>query len=484
MPESQTVEEPTKNSKVLTVIFVILASLVVLVLAAFFGGAYYFSSHFLPNTTVNGSDVSLMSVDELKEQIDNRSKGFAISVKGDGLDTSIKGEDFNLVSDGTSYSQQAINLVPYWFWPMEFNREHSYQVDEGLSYDSDKLSEIVTGLVEPINAAGTPTTDATLIYDEQNKTYKIQPEALGTQIDPKLTTKVIDEAAAGLIDEVSLDNNQLYQPNVFSDDSRLTTSAERANDMMSQPISLTIDGKEVATIDPAILQQGIRIEDGGFTVTFNGGKLAEWAQNDLSKVLDTVGTPRNFARPDGKQITVSGGTYGWVIDGFQMAATVTNILNSGMHSAVELPTKSRGTTWQPGGREWGRYIDCDLGEQYARFYDETGTVIWESAIVSGNTTTGHGTPEGVWVINAKMTNQLLIGLDENHDGQPDYKTPVDYWMPFVDNLVAFHDASWRGSFGGSIYSYDGSHGCVNLPYGKAVELFGICNEGDVVVSHW
>ena len=61
---------------------------------------------------------------------------------------------------------------------------------------------------------------------------------------------------------------------------------------------------------------------------------------------------------------------------------------------------------------------------------------------------------------------------------------VTYWMPFVWNAVALHDATWRYSFGGDIYQTSGSHGCVNLPYEKAEELFNICEVGDVVVVHW
>ena len=57
-------------------------------------------------------------------------------------------------------------------------------------------------------------------------------------------------------------------------------------------------------------------------------------------------------------------------------------------------------------------------------------------------------------------------------------------MPFVDNLVALHDADWRGSFGGTIYQWNGSHGCVNLPVDKAAELYGMIEVGDVVVTHY
>ncbi len=43
-------------------------------------------------------------------------------------------------------------------------------------------------------------------------------------------------------------------------------------------------------------------------------------------------------------------------------------------------------------------------------------------------------------------------------------------MPFYGSY-GLHDAKWRGSFGGDIYTYAGSHGCVNLPYSFAQKLY-------------
>ena len=50
-------------------------------------------------------------------------------------------------------------------------------------------------------------------------------------------------------------------------------------------------------------------------------------------------------------------------------------------------------------------------------------------------------------------------------------------------MNGFHDATWRGSFGGSIYTYNGSHGCVNMPYSAAQELFEYVDGGTVVVIY-
>ena len=55
-------------------------------------------------------------------------------------------------------------------------------------------------------------------------------------------------------------------------------------------------------------------------------------------------------------------------------------------------------------------------------------------------------------------------------------------MPF-NGGVGLHDASWRSSFGGSIYNGGGSHGCINLPYSAAQTIFGSISKGDPVIVY-
>ena len=138
-----------------------------------------------------------------------------------------------------------------------------------------------------------------------------------------------------------------------------------------------------------------------------------------------------------------------------------------------------------GQADWGNtYIDADLSAQYVRFY-KGGELVWESSCVSGQTSSGHGTPTGVYQVNSnKTTNTTLVGLDEDNDGEPDYRTDVSYWIPFVGNLVAFHDASWRYTFGGTVYVYNGSHGCINLPANAAASLYNLADVGTPVLVHY
>ena len=98
-------------------------------------------------------------------------------------------------------------------------------------------------------------------------------------------------------------------------------------------------------------------------------------------------------------------------------------------------------------------------------------------IVSG--TNGHRTPEGIFEVSYKERNVYLKG--ENDDGSK-YSSHVDYWMPF-NGGIGLHDADWRSSFGGDIYIYNGSHGCVNMPPKYAKKLYNSIEAGTVVIVY-
>ena len=74
-------------------------------------------------------------------------------------------------------------------------------------------------------------------------------------------------------------------------------------------------------------------------------------------------------------------------------------------------------------------------------------------------------------------------MDWDEDGEPDYESDVQFWMPFYGGY-GLHDATWRSYFGPDAYLYGGSHGCVNLPLDAAQELYALIQIDDVVVVHY
>ena len=64
-----------------------------------------------------------------------------------------------------------------------------------------------------------------------------------------------------------------------------------------------------------------------------------------------------------------------------------------------------------------------------------------------------------------------------------YATPVEYWMPFYGG-VGIHDAdSWRSSYGGDIYQYSGSHGCINTPTANAAIIYQNIEPGTPIICY-
>lgn len=97
------------------------------------------------------------------------------------------------------------------------------------------------------------------------------------------------------------------------------------------------------------------------------------------------------------------------------------------------------------------YVVVDISDQVLKLYNGTELIL-TSDIVSGKNETP--SDYGIFNIYYMQRDAVLEG--------PGYSCPVDYWMPY-NGGEGLHDASWRYSFGGDIYEYSGSHGCINCP---------------------
>ena len=65
--------------------------------AAYMGGALFFQSHFLPNTTVNGTDFSGRSAGALRSYMKEKIDGYELSILGkEGSSDTIRGSDIAL----------------------------------------------------------------------------------------------------------------------------------------------------------------------------------------------------------------------------------------------------------------------------------------------------------------------------------------------------------------------------------------------------
>ena len=119
------------------------------------------------------------------------------------------------------------------------------------------------------------------------------------------------------------------------------------------------------------------------------------------------------------------------------------------------------------------YVEISIPEQRLWAYDG-GELVCETDVVTGNAA-NHATPRGEFYVMYLARNITLRGAD--------YESFVHFWMPVTQSGVGLHDASWRSAFGGSIYTWNGSHGCVNMPYDAAKTLFETFSPGTPVVIY-
>ena len=81
----------------------------------------------------------------------------------------------------------------------------------------------------------------------------------------------------------------------------------------------------------------------------------------------------------------------------------------------------------------------------------------------------------------KIPNATLNG--RNVDGS-EYNAPVSFWLGINWDGEGFHDATWRGNWSSNAWRYDGSHGCINMPYNNMSVLYRLAEIGTPVVVHY
>lgn len=462
--------------------FIIVGVVVALLLAIYVGVAVYFTFHFMPNTKIGESDVSLMSATDAEGAVAQVVGAYQFSLQGQGLEVKLKGSDLSSSQSATDVAREAMAAASPWVWPLELAQQHDETEKLSVAFSDLKAKDAVREAVNAHNASAVGPVDAAIAFDAAKGAYAVTPEQIGTKLEADAVVDAAWKAVSSLSPSLTVGDDFLQKPVVTSDDARLVAAVDTANAMAGANFALTMGKDTAAKVDASLISQWIKLGD-DFSVTFDEAALAAWA-NDLAKACTTVGTTRAYTRPDGKQITVSGGVYGWEVKTDELVAQVKEGVTAARTDPLEVPCGAKGDAYHGAGKQdWGnRYLDVDLSEQHARFYDESGAIIWESDIITGIPDGQHDTPAGVYWVNRKASPSTLSGYQGDANI---YNTEVQYWMPFVGDAVGFHDADWQSAFGGTLYKDGaGSHGCVNLPPAKAQELYSLLVEADTIVCHW
>lgn len=455
----------------------------VVIVVLYIGVSVFFSMHYLPGTVINEVDASWSTAKKVASKVQEAHTNYGLKVTGDGINLDISSGDIDFSLDPQAYEEGAKKDLPGWTWPVAAFLPRTFSVTEGVLFNQDKLQSTTDATVDAYNKNATMPQDASITYDSSKKTFVAKEEKNGNAISHDLANQTVTQAVKELKNEVTFGEEQIQKPNITMSSNTIDGAIKQANALGDLEIPLMVKESKAATIDSELIRSWLSLDKDG-NVVANADWVADWAINTLAKKVNTVGTQRTYTRAsDGKRVQVFGGTYGWEIDPQALTVKVCEQLAAGSSEPLEIPMKSTAEKYIHNAQDWGpRYVDVDLTEQYVIMFDEDSNIIMQSECVSGNTALNDETVTGVFYLEKKKSPEKLIGLDQDGDGLPDYESDVQYWMPFYGGY-GLHDALWRNYFGENIYQFDGSHGCVNLPYYAAEILYNAIKVGDVVVVH-
>lgn len=462
--------------------FAISVSVIILILIAAISGATFaysktvdYSSEVFPdNASVNGIDCSGLTYEAAETKLSGEWNCKHLTVTGN-LNNKLTsftdfGYEYDLMSQLKNVKKKNIIAAAANYY---INAPLNISMYMTISdYDEDFKQEVITSSCFTVKNSA-PSRNA--YVDMTDRDFPIIPEIYGTEPDTeKLFADITHSIELGDMTFIFDEKEYISTPAVTSDDPELIEYQKYCRKYLKQRITYEL-GDETFTLSAKQLNSMMLDDMSGDVDT---DAVAEYVA-ELATEYDNINITREFTSLTGKDISVPPGTYGWEID--REAETKELISDIKSHKDVSREPVFSSSGYGEYTRDMGNtYIDVDISEQMVKFY-KNGELIFSSPCVTGSKAAGTLTDVGAYYILNKVRDVTLKG--DNGDGT-EYESFVSYWLGVNWAGEGFHDASWRSSFGGNIWTYNGSHGCINMPVKNMPDLYKKADVGIPVAVHY
>lgn len=458
-----------KYKKAKKIVLGVLVAYVLILVLAYAGGVVYFSKHFFSGSKINGLDSAGKTVKEVERDMASQIASYELVIKErEDKTESISAAKIGLqyVDDGKIKELKKQQNPFTWF--LSFVHAKDYTMSATTTYDEAAVKTAVDQLAALQDENMVKPANAHLEVTENG--YEIIPETMGTEVGKEKVKAVVLDAIERGAAEVNLEEAGCYtSPEVLSTDEKLVKQQEEGNKFLNVTVTIDFaDRQEV--VNKEVMKDWLVVGEDG-SVDLSHEKAKAYVQ-ELKYEYDTFGSSRQFTTAYGETITVSGGDYGWVIAPNDTTTKILDAIKSGESQTIT-PEYTYSAYRREKDEIGNTYVEISLSRQHMWFFKD-GQLLVSTDVVTGNHNNGWDTHTGVYAIMYKERDATLVG-----EG---YNSSVKYWMPFYAN-TGIHDATWRSSFGGSIYMNNGSHGCVNTPYDQAEKIFNNIEKGVPVVVY-
>lgn len=442
-------------------------AVVIIVLAAGFGGWYFMAGSnayqdvFYPGTTLNKMDIEGLTVDQAREKLEDSVKDYSLTISFKNAQCRISGQDIQMACNDKADIQALKDQQNKVRYNKTDKDALALTVKDLFTYDSEALTNQLKQcdaldeekMIEPENAV--------LVYDKEKNSFSLRNGEQGTKMIFSEVLAAAEEALEENLSELDAEDAGLYQTAALTEESpKAADVLKEADDYLKLHLEYTFskDGKDKKEIiDSKLVSEWLYVDDNG-DVQADHDQIQAWV-NDMADEYNSDKVSMQFTTTSGSEISLKVPVGGEAIDTSALFKDVVKCLEDKVSGDRKVPhtEKASGISQNFGGN----YVEVNLTDQKLYLYKK-GELIMSSNIVSGSVSKSHMTPTGVYKVYSMEKNTVLRGAD--------YASPVSFWMPF-NGGVGFHDATWRSSFGGTINQYNGSHGCINMPYDKAKTLY-------------
>lgn len=447
------------------IIAVIVAGLI------YVSGIGFYAEKFSANSKFYNVDISNLTLVEAQEKINNRLDALEFEViENEETIGVVRLGDLSPTYDFQSQLESNYISQNPNEWVTHFFQNSHFESDSKLSLDEAKImSELEAIGVD--NDKRQPVQEAEVAYSDKKGYYLVDGKE-GTTIDFSL---IADEITKG-IDEgnyvINLENTY-QQPLNKSDEGHAQEILDTIDTITSVEITYELAGDTI-TIPQKKIEEWIYFDAANDVVVDEEGVYEYLAE--LNDKYSTFNKVRKFESTWQGTVDVQPGILGWGID---IETEVANVVSDIKHNQNSTRVPALNSVGINAGQEdeiGGTYVEIDLTNQYMFLYVDHELIL-STPIVSGKI--GAETVPGAGAVIEMLTKTKLVGFNPFYE--VDYETPVDYWIRFDDKDQGIHDASWQWAYGGDIWMYGGSLGCINTPINAVSIIYQNVDYGTPVI---
>ncbi len=440
-------------------------------------GVFWHLFHFQKKTYINGINVGGKSVRAAAKAFEAEAKDYELRVVDlNGNASVLKDASLDLAVSGNGGLRAALRHQSALNWVLGSFVKKEYSADVETTYNQAVVEAYLDSLEALNSETMTPPVDAALVKGGDGF-VSIQSEQEGTELDIAAAKQGIRDAVGGYHPEVQLSDYQVH-PVIYRNDEALQRRMKEWNDYLkASGLSFNMPSGRV-TLDSSTIASLLR--DTGDEVKVSYDLVADLMANWKAS-YDTYANKFEYHTAEGNDVTIMPwGDYGYQLDEEGTAKALIQYIKDG-------DTGNHEASWFHTGNDMsnmglgGNYVEVSIDEQHLWVYQD-GEIVLDTEVVTGNPNPdekgkNRQTYLGCYAIKDKMKDVTLGTLDVQG-----YESPVKYWVPF-NGGEGLHDAPWREEFGGKIYQYNGSHGCVNCPPEVMGSIYKYVKKGDAVVVY-